>query len=73
MKQVEIAIVNTELAEMNIPQEDVYKPLRFNENYLLGYWISGEGETITFYLGAQSFICKNNIYNRDLFDSILRK
>jgi hypothetical protein len=72
MKEVRIAIVNTELAELGIDQEDTYVPLRFKESQFIGYWVSNEGESLTFYIGPQSFQCKNTKYNVELFESLMR-
>lgn len=73
MKEVRIAIINTQLEELGVDQEDTYVPLRFKESHFIGYWISNEGETLTFYLGMQSFICRNCPKNIELFESILNK
>ena len=72
MKEIQIAIVNTQLADLGVDQEDTYVPLRFKESQFIGYWISNEGESLTFYLGTQSFICKNSRKNVELFESILK-
>ena len=73
MKEIKIEIVNTQLEEMGINQDATYTPLRFSESHFIGYWISNEGETLTFYLGMQSFICRNCQKNIELFESILNK
>lgn len=71
MKEIRIEIVNTHLEEMGCDQPIRYATLRFNESHFIGYWISNEGENLTFYLGSQSFICKNSQKNIDIFESIL--
>jgi hypothetical protein len=71
MKEVKIEIVNTQLEDLGVDQPTTYTPLWFNESHFIGYWISNEGETLTFYLGPQAFICRNCQKNIDLFNSIL--
>jgi hypothetical protein len=73
MVQVKIEIVNTKLEEMDIEQPVRYATLRFNESHFIGYWVSNEGANLTFYLGCQSFLCKNCELNIALFESILKK
>ena len=71
MKYIDIQIEDTQLAELGIEQPAVYATLRFNEAHLVGYWTNSNGDTITFYLGPQSFICENNAENRDVLISAL--
>jgi hypothetical protein len=71
MKEVRIELMNTDLEEMGIDQPSKYTPLKFNESHFIGYWISSEGATLTFYVGAQTFMCRNCQKNIDLFESIL--
>lgn len=74
MRKVNIQLENCQLAELGIDQTPTYTELRFNEAHFIGYWISIENEdTITFYLGPQSFICKNSQKNIQLFESILNE
>jgi len=73
MKEVKIEIVNTELQDLGVDQESTYTPLRFAESHFIGYWISNEGESLTFYLGVQSFLCRNCQKNIEIFESILNK
>jgi hypothetical protein len=72
MKEVQIAIVNTQMANLGIEQEDTFVPLRFKESQFIGYWMSDKGESLTFYLGPQSFVCQNTQKNVELFESILK-
>lgn len=69
MKQINIEIENTKLAELGIDQETEYRPLRFNERHLIGYWISKDA--IIVYIGTEQFLCKICQKNIDLLDSIL--
>jgi len=73
MKEVKIQVENTSLSELTGGEPEMwYTPLRFNESHFLGYWVSNKGETLSFYLGCQSFLCKNTAYNIELFESILK-
>jgi hypothetical protein len=72
MKEVKIEIVDTGLEDMGVEQPTRYASLRFNESHFIGYWIPDHRETISFYLGSQSFVCKNTQYNVELFESILK-
>ena len=71
MKEIKIEIENIKLAEMGIDQPIEYRPLRFMESQFVGYWISEF--SIVFYIGSQTFNCKNCQKNIDLFESILNK
>lgn len=71
MKEVKIQVENTELSDLYGREEYWYMPLRFNESQFIGYWISNQGTTLSFYLGSQCFLCKNCQKNIDLFESIL--
>ena len=71
MRSVYIEIENIELAELEIDQPVTYALLKFAQSQLTGYWVNKRYNTITFYLGAQTFICANNEKNLELFESIL--
>jgi hypothetical protein len=77
MAQVNIEIENIHLAEMGVDQPILYAPFHFKESAFAGYWISKNQatgvETIIFYVGSQTFNCKNIKYNVELFESILLK
>lgn len=73
MKEVQIQLENTKLADFGLGSEVTYAPLRFNESHFIGYWINSDGDTITFYLGYQSFLCANTTYNVFIFESILNQ
>lgn len=72
MREVKIQIENTELADLGLAPEIRYVPFRFNENQFIGYWGSNNGTTLSFYVGAQSFLCRNCQKNIELFESILK-
>lgn len=71
MKQVMIEIVNPKMEEMGIEQETQYAPLRFRDDKFMGYFYSVDNTQITFYVGSESFICKNCKKNIDIFESLL--
>ena len=74
MKEVKIQVYNSHLEDdLGIEQETRYVPLRFNESHFIGYWISNQGETLSFYIGSECFLCKNCQKNIDLFEEILNK
>ena len=74
MKEVKIQVENTTLSDLTGGESEMwYTPLRFNESHFLGYWISNNGTTLSFYLGSQSFLCKNCTKNIELFESILNQ
>lgn len=76
MKEVKIEIERTDLADMDIEQPIAYAPFRFKESAFIGYWISKNAvsgrESVIFYVGSQTFVCKNTAYNVELFESMLR-
>ena len=73
MKEVKIEIENTELAELGVDQPIMYTTLRFCEAHFLGYFVQITDPTvISFYLGSQVFVCKNTVYNVQLFESIMK-
>jgi hypothetical protein len=71
MKEVKIQIENAQLADLGLEPEMRYTPFRFNENLFIGYWISNNDTTISFYIGDQCFLCRNCQKNIDIFESIL--
>jgi len=73
MREVKIQIYNQELEDLGIEQETRYTTLRFNEKWFIGYWISNNGETLSFYLGDQCFIAKNCDKNINMFEELLNK
>ena len=74
MKEVKIQIENVYEADLlGIEPEVRYTPLRFNEDQFIGYWISNNETTLSFYIGNQCFLCKNCQKNIDIFESILTK
>jgi len=73
MKEVQIQLENTKLAELGLGSEITYAPLRFNEAHFIGYWINSDGDTITFYLGSQSFLCANTQKNIIIFETIFNQ
>ena len=70
MKEVRIEIEDTELANLGVDQEVRYTPYRFPESKFSGYWISEKDNHIVFYVGTQTFNCKNIQKNIDIFESI---
>ena len=76
MREVKIEIVDIKLDDLGIEQEPRYAPFRFNESQFIGYWISNstkdDSTVIVFYLGSQTFNCKNCQKNIDIFESILK-
>lgn len=71
MAQINIEIENIKLAEMEVDQPLRYAPFHFMDSQFCGYWISDNN--IVFYVGAQTFNCKNSPYNIGIFESILEK
>lgn len=60
---VNIEIENTRLAKLGIDQPVEYRPLNFNSDHFVGYWINERAEStdkyIIFYVGTQTFNCKH--------------
>ena len=74
MKEVKIQIENVYEADLLGKEPEIrYTPLRFNEDQFIGYWISNNETTLSFYIGSQCFLCKNCQKNIELFESILNK
>ena len=73
MKEVKIEITNPELENLGLEPEIRYAALRFNESQFIGYWISNNETTISFYIGSQCFLCKNCEKNINIFESILNQ
>ena len=72
MAEVKIEIESIKLADLGIEQPTRYTPLRFVETKFIGYWINSDNDTIIFYLGAQTFLCRNCKKNIDIFESIIQ-
>lgn len=73
MREVKIQVENTQLIELGLKSDITYTRLRFNEDQFIGYWKDSAGDTISFYIGSQCFICNNCQENIDIFESILNK
>ena len=74
MKEVKIQVENTTLSDLIDSEPEMwYTPLKFNESHFIGYWVSNKGETLSFYLSSQCFLCKNCQKNIDIFESILNQ
>jgi len=71
MATIKIQIVRTDLEEYGCEQEPTYRPLKFKDSELIGYWSSDESNLMTIYIGRHEFICKWNKMNVDLLDNIL--
>jgi hypothetical protein len=72
MAEVKIQIVKTDLDEMGIEQEPEYLPFRFHDSAFVGYWIGEDYKLITFYVGSDSYICRNIEKNITLFETLLK-
>lgn len=74
MVEIKIQVENTSLSDLTGGEPEMwYAPLRFNESQFIGYWISNQGTTLSFYLGSQCFLCKNCQKNIDIFEEILNR
>ena len=70
MAEVKIQIVSQASEDLGIEGETIYLPYRFCESSFEGYWPSTDG-VITFYVGCNSFICRDCEKNRKIFDDII--
>lgn len=75
MREVNIEIEDRKLNELGIEQLPDYTPFRFKESAFSGYWktknlMTKEG-ILEFYVGSETFHCKDNQRNIDIFESIL--
>jgi len=68
---INILIVDASLEDMGLDQEGSYMPLYFPKSSFHGYWLSSSSDQITFYVGSETFICRNCQKNIDLFNSML--
>ena len=69
--KINILIVRTDLEGLGIDQEGIYLPLYFPKSSFHGYWLDSESKQITFYVGPETFICRNCQKNIELFNSML--
>ena len=51
--------------------ETLYRPLKFKDSELIGYWVNVEEELITIYINVQEFICKWTKKNIETLDKII--
>jgi hypothetical protein len=77
MKEVFIEIEDRKLNELGVAQNPDYTLFRFKESHFVGYWqstnsVSGDS-VLVFYVGSETFNCRNTQKNRDIFESILNK
>jgi hypothetical protein len=72
MAEVKIQVIRPDLAEMDIEQEPVYVPVRFRDSAFVGYWVGEDYKLITFYVGSDSYICRNIEKNITLFETLLK-
>ena len=72
MAEVKIQIIDTSLVEMDVPQTPTYEPFYFSEMDFSGYMATGEGY-LMFYVGGETFICRDHERNRTLFNRIIEK
>jgi len=69
--KINILIVRADLEGMGVDQEGEYLPLYFPKSSFHGYWLNETSEQITFYVGSESFICRNCKKNIDIFNSMI--
>jgi len=71
MATINIQIVRTDLDGLGVEVDPTYRPLKFKDSELIGYWASPETETMTVYIKNTEFICRWTKKNVELFDKIL--
>ena len=69
--KINILIVRSDLDNLGVDQEGTYLPLYFPESSFHGFWLDSSSEQITFYVGPETFICRNCKKNIDLFNSMI--
>jgi len=72
MTEIKIEIVNTQLDDMGIEQAPTYIPFRFRDSAFVGYWTDTLAQNITFYVGDNSFVCRNTKRNLEIFEGLLK-
>jgi hypothetical protein len=72
MAEVKIQVIRPDLAEMDIEQEPVYVPFRFRDSAFVGYWIGNNPDSMTFYVGSVTCICRRSEKNITLFETLLK-
>ena len=71
MTEIFILVVSVQADELGIESEPDYRVFRFKNSSFHGYWVTEGESVITFYVGADTFICRNTTKNINKFENIL--